>query len=347
MFWRTLGAFVAGFICCFSSSAFAQEHALCGPPPSVDAIRELSESQKGDLKGRAEVLSKLLGTGELGGRIESERRSIYETSDAAIAARKFQSLLYFICLAGLTDKNASFQQKIDAYLELHRISTQQPRNEQEGAGTSSKDLQCGGDVLAKCNADLRNSPKLAVESCRKAVQCDSNSAIAHALLGRAERDNSQFQQAERSFHQLRSLGLKLGDRGIVAQSEYFLATVYQRQGALDRAEDLAKRILNFQASTQDMAGQGSNYKLLGDIALKRGNLPLAEKHFQDSITANVRSGDKIALVSGYQGMAETMLRKQNRTSACAHLQTAAKLAEETNFRIASDSVSRQRTRTNC
>lgn len=55
---------------------------LCGPPPPPDVTKEISEDKKADLQGQAQALTKYLGSAELGGRIESERKTIYQTTNS-------------------------------------------------------------------------------------------------------------------------------------------------------------------------------------------------------------------------------------------------------------------------
>jgi hypothetical protein len=96
-----------------SLPAYAQTEA-CGAAPSFAVAKEEAEAVKGDLNGKAQALSKYLGTAELGGRIEKERKTIYQTSEGSEAVRKDAYLAYLFCMIVMGDKNASMADKLDA-----------------------------------------------------------------------------------------------------------------------------------------------------------------------------------------------------------------------------------------
>lgn len=111
----------------FSSSASAQDSAaVCGPPPSPDVIKELNEKTKGDIEGKAQALSKYLGTGEIGGKIESERKTLYQTSNTSEATRNDRYLFYVTCMILISDKTASFKDKMDAIQALRKPISNTP-----------------------------------------------------------------------------------------------------------------------------------------------------------------------------------------------------------------------------
>jgi hypothetical protein len=83
----------------------------------------MSETTKGDLEGKAQAIGKLLGSGQLGGRIEMERRMLYQTGDKSEAVRKDWFLTYLTCVMLMNDKTAPLQQKLDAIQALRRPVT--------------------------------------------------------------------------------------------------------------------------------------------------------------------------------------------------------------------------------
>ena len=87
---------------------------ICGTPPSFDVTRESNDTTKGDLTGKAQALSKLIGNAELGAKIKSERKTIYQTSDNSEAIRKDAYLAYIFCTLIMQDKNASLSDKLEA-----------------------------------------------------------------------------------------------------------------------------------------------------------------------------------------------------------------------------------------
>lgn len=94
-------------------SAYAQQE-ICGSPPSFDVKKEEADAIKGDLNGKAQALSKLVGNAELAGRIEKERKTIYQTSEGSEGNRKDAYLAYVFCVIIMQDKNASMVDKLNA-----------------------------------------------------------------------------------------------------------------------------------------------------------------------------------------------------------------------------------------
>ena len=86
----------------------------CGSPPSFDVKKEDAEAIKGELSGKAQGLAKFLGDAELAGRIERERKSIYQTFEGSEANRKEEYLYYMFCMIIMQDKNATTSEKLDA-----------------------------------------------------------------------------------------------------------------------------------------------------------------------------------------------------------------------------------------
>jgi hypothetical protein len=91
----------------------AQE-ALCGAPPSLPTSAQTEESIKGQLKGQADFLSKLVGKAELEGQVDAARKQIYQSSDRFLAAQKDAYLSYVFCVIIMQDKSLSTSQKLDA-----------------------------------------------------------------------------------------------------------------------------------------------------------------------------------------------------------------------------------------
>src|ERR1700730_4918704 len=95
------------------SRLHAQEP-LCGAPPSLSTSAQTEESIKGQLKGQADILSKLVGKAELEGQVDAARKQIYQSSDRFLAAQKDAYLSYMFCVIIIQDKSLSTTQKLDA-----------------------------------------------------------------------------------------------------------------------------------------------------------------------------------------------------------------------------------------
>jgi hypothetical protein len=97
----------------FCSASWADDTSLCGAPPSESVMKELSEKTKGDLEGKAQAISKFLGSADLGGKIETERKTLYQTSDSSEAVRNDRYLFYVTCILLMKDSVTSLKDKLD------------------------------------------------------------------------------------------------------------------------------------------------------------------------------------------------------------------------------------------
>jgi hypothetical protein len=75
---------------------------------------------KGQLEGQAKFLSGFLGKAELGGQIESARKSIYQDSEGFFAAQKEAYLAYIFCILITQDRSLPTSEKLKALEEFKR-----------------------------------------------------------------------------------------------------------------------------------------------------------------------------------------------------------------------------------
>jgi hypothetical protein len=104
----------------FVSQALAQ-HPICGSVPAeLTQKKEDSEALKGNLEGKAKLLSGFVGRAELGGMIEQQRRSIYQDADATAAALRDRYLAYMFCVLIMDDKTMPTAEKLKAIKEFDK-----------------------------------------------------------------------------------------------------------------------------------------------------------------------------------------------------------------------------------
>jgi hypothetical protein len=101
-------------------SANAQRASLCGSVPQLSGTLEHDEKLKGELQGKAQLLSRLVGEAELGGQIESSRRTIYQNSERYFAAQQDAYLAYMFCVILMEDTTKTSDQKIKAIQEFRK-----------------------------------------------------------------------------------------------------------------------------------------------------------------------------------------------------------------------------------
>ena len=105
-------------------SAIAQIE-LCGNPPQ-GARDELTERVYGDLKGRAQFLSKLSGA-SLAGSLKSERREVFQKYSNVDRFVLDKTFIHILCLAIMSDKNATLEEKTKRLIEMRREMNRQPK----------------------------------------------------------------------------------------------------------------------------------------------------------------------------------------------------------------------------
>lgn len=96
-----------------SFSARAQPS--CGDPPRVD-----DQTLKGDLEGKAQFLSRLVGDANLKGQIETARTDIFSKYPNAGEAHSDAYLEYMFCSFVLSDPKLTAQEKLRAILEFRQ-----------------------------------------------------------------------------------------------------------------------------------------------------------------------------------------------------------------------------------
>jgi hypothetical protein len=108
-----------GFLLLGVDQAGAQ-HAICGKAPDWDIKSQDTDKLKGDLQGKAQLLTKYLGGAELSGQIQTERATIYKNTDESEARRQDAYLAYMFCVLIMDDKTLSTADKIKSINEFKR-----------------------------------------------------------------------------------------------------------------------------------------------------------------------------------------------------------------------------------
>jgi hypothetical protein len=137
---RTAMATLAAWLVLF---AVAQAQPSCGDPPRVD-----DQTLKGDLEGKAQFLSKLVGDASLKGQIETARTDIFSKYPNAGTARSDAYLQYMFCSFVLTDPKLSAQEKFHHILEFRQVVAQPVPSAPQAStrGEQSPAVNSGGNV---------------------------------------------------------------------------------------------------------------------------------------------------------------------------------------------------------
>lgn len=106
---------------------------------------------------------------------------------------------------------------------------------------------------------------------RERVKLDGYQYCSQAV---AQAERGELRESVRSASKALHVGLAQGNDDLIAVSKRDLAIAYSYAGELDRAEQYAREALAHQASNPPIVA-GPAYKILGDVAARRGKLAAA------------------------------------------------------------------------
>jgi hypothetical protein len=106
---------IAVLLVAVTLSISARAQPSCGDPPRVD-----DQTLKGDLEGKAQFLSKLVGDANLKGQIEAARTDVFSKYPNAGQAHSDAYLEYMFCSFVLSDPKLTAQEKLAAILEFRQ-----------------------------------------------------------------------------------------------------------------------------------------------------------------------------------------------------------------------------------
>jgi hypothetical protein len=129
--------------------AIAHAQANCGDPPRVD-----DQTLKGELDGKAQFLSRLVGDANLKGNVEAARTDIFSKYPNAGAAHSDTYLEYMFCTFVLSDPKLSPQEKFRAILDFRQAERDpaKPPSQVSTSGAQSPVVNSGGNATIQYGA---------------------------------------------------------------------------------------------------------------------------------------------------------------------------------------------------
>lgn len=202
------------------------------------------------------------------------------------------------------------------------------------------------NTFNECRDSFKISSEAAVSACQKYLSCDSNNPIVYSYLGQAQRGLGHLSAAESSFNNQLRLGEKLHDRDTIGQANQSLAILALMRGTPDAAEMFVRKSISINEGG-NRVGLGANYKVLGDIYFRKGNLDAAENSFRKAIEILEPIGDKLGVGNTYIGFGYTRLRRNDRISGCTYLHKAKSYFSELDSPKSMNEIEGHLTRTHC
>lgn len=97
-----------------ANSAYSQS-SVCGDPPPV-----ANETLKGEITGKAQIVSKYLGDAQLSGKIETSRTEIFSKYSDSETSRGNAYFEYQVCTLIFADKKMSTTEKLEELKKIKR-----------------------------------------------------------------------------------------------------------------------------------------------------------------------------------------------------------------------------------
>lgn len=116
---------------------------------------------------------------------------------------------------------------------------------------------------------------------RERVKLDGYQYCSQAV---AQAERGELRESIKSASKALHLGQAQGNDDLIAVSKRDLAIAYSYAGELERAEQYAREALGHQAKNPQIVA-GPAYKILGDVAMRRGKLPEAIGFYNQSFEA--------------------------------------------------------------
>jgi hypothetical protein len=137
----------------WAGPAAAQTQINCGAEPR-DVPIEVQEQLKGDIQGKAQLFTRLLGDAQLQGAIDSTRHEVNEKHQNLDQSQLDRYMLWTMCQAILADKTLTSQEKVEQYLRVYK--TLRPGSSQSEPPTYDPrpDIRVIGGYLNTPNADV-------------------------------------------------------------------------------------------------------------------------------------------------------------------------------------------------
>ncbi len=152
------------------------------------------------------------------------------------------------------------------------------------------------------------------------------------LGGIAQNVDNDHDQAQRYFDQAEQLAEKVADSRIAAEIlagiNYARAISYMKQGALQSAEQFAKRALEKYTQQNDQPRLVKTRNLLGAICLKSGDIDRAKSIFKNTLEEAKSIGRSDQIATSLRGMGEVYFQEQRFDAAQASLKQAIEIFNE-------------------
>ncbi|MGY8706000.1 hypothetical protein RAD16_09665 [Bradyrhizobium sp. 18BD] len=117
--------FVATLLSLLPTTALAQA-VNCGEQPQFPP--DIEKSIKGDVQGKAQLFTKLLGNAELKGAVDTSKKELQQKYNNVDKAKIDQYMAWVSCQSIMQDRNLATEKKNSLWLELYReiMSNRQP-----------------------------------------------------------------------------------------------------------------------------------------------------------------------------------------------------------------------------
>lgn len=135
---------VAIFVLTLGSELHAQVQ--CGTQPNIPP--DVQQRIQGDVEGKAQVFSKLLGDVNLKGKVDSSKNEVYQKYKDLDRAQIDQYMIWVSCQGIMSDQKLDTSEKVKLWLEIYRELTAKATQKSDAKLTVLASLPLGRSTIA-------------------------------------------------------------------------------------------------------------------------------------------------------------------------------------------------------
>ncbi len=136
----------------------------------------------------------------------------------------------------------------------------------------------------------------------RATQLDPDFADAWNEAGHLHRRLGQLDDAIKAYIQMKALGERQQDNGLIAVALGNLGNVYQILGELDKALEMYQKSISIEKELGPKEGMAIQYTNIGIVYQTRGELDKALEMYQQALTINQELGRKEGMAIQYSNI---------------------------------------------
>jgi hypothetical protein len=222
----------------FSSGLHAQVQ--CGSQPKIPG--DVEDQIKGDVEGKAQIFTKLLGDVNLKGTVESSKKEVYQKYKDLDKSQIDQYMIWVSCQNIMSDPKLSSSEKSKLWIEIYRELTRKSSAAPVDRSALTAELQVNQRQIEVLDRDIEQNDKTAA-SLRERIEINLQKIARQNL--RLERGEGTSQEREEALGAIGNA--KAADekaKATIDQYDKMKADALARIGQLEQRNREIRRLLD-------------------------------------------------------------------------------------------------------